>query len=128
MFCPCPNFRTSSFILSILFLLSSANLIPQVSNDTGQDAFSVQNLHGRFGQVRSSDRTQIGSKLTFVSRARDSEEYSDCKLICGTHEFKLHKIILMTQSEYFRSAFKKGAFKVRMLYNRLENECCVNML
>ena len=67
-------------------------------------------------------------EANIVSRARVSEEYSDCKLICGTDEFKLHKIILITQSEYFRSAFKKGAFKVRMLYSRLENEFCPNML
>ena len=67
-------------------------------------------------------------EANIVSRARVSEEYSDCKLICGTHEFKLHKIILATQSDYFESAFKKGAFKVRMLYSRLENEFCPNML
>jgi hypothetical protein len=47
-----------------------------------------------------------------VFRAYVSGVHSDCKVICGPHEFKLHRIILMAQSGYFMSAFKKDSFKV----------------
>jgi len=45
-------------------------------------------------------------------RLRESEELSDCKLICGPYHFNLHKVILASQSDYFKAAFKQGTFKV----------------
>lgn len=47
------------------------------------------------------------------TRFHDSEEFSDCKIICGSYHFNVHKIILSVQSEYFRAALKRSTFKVR---------------
>lgn len=49
------------------------------------------------------------------NRLHQSEEFSDCKLICGPYNFNLHKVILASQSDYFRTAFKQGTFEVMML-------------
>jgi len=67
-------------------------------------------------KVQRPSNTNFISKLTLFYRAFVCEEHSDCKLICGPHEFKLHKIVLMLQSGYFRNAFKKGTFKVYTRY------------
>ena len=50
------------------------------------------------------------------TRLRDSEELSDCTLICGPYHFNLHKFALASQSDYFKTAFKKGTFKVWSRY------------
>ena len=52
--------------------------------------------------------------MTDSSRTRlhQSEEFSDCKLICGPYHFNLHKVILASKSDYFKAAFKHGTFKV----------------
>lgn len=47
------------------------------------------------------------------TRFHISEEFSDCKIICGPYHFNVHKIILSVQSDYFRAALKRGTFKVR---------------
>jgi hypothetical protein len=46
------------------------------------------------------------------SRLRDTEEHSDCKVICGPYHYNLHKTVLVAQSEYSRAALKPGNFKV----------------
>ena len=33
------------------------------------------------------------------NRLHQSEEFSDCKLICGPYNFNLHKVILASQSD-----------------------------
>jgi hypothetical protein len=45
------------------------------------------------------------------SRLRNTEEHSDCKVICGPYQYNLHKAVLVGQSEYFRAALKPGNFK-----------------
>lgn len=49
-------------------------------------------------------------------RLHESEEYSDCKIICGQYQFNVHKLVLASQSEYFKTAFKKDSFKANMLH------------
>jgi hypothetical protein len=49
---------------------------------------------------------------SLISRLHQSEEFSDCKLICGPYHFNLHKVILASQTDYFKAAFRQGAFKV----------------
>ena len=39
--------------------------------------------------------------------------YSDLTIKCGKHTFHVHKNIVFTRSEYFATACKPGAFKVR---------------
>ncbi|KAF2431361.1 hypothetical protein EJ08DRAFT_184804 [Tothia fuscella] len=41
----------------------------------------------------------------------DSGAYADATIRCGTREFKIHKAIVCTQSEFFVNAFKQQAFK-----------------
>ncbi|KAM0708098.1 hypothetical protein Q7P35_004747 [Cladosporium inversicolor] len=49
--------------------------------------------------------------MSGLAKLHQSEEFSDCTLICGPCYFNLHKVILASQSDYFRAAFKHGAFK-----------------
>ena len=41
-----------------------------------------------------------------------SEEHSDCTIICGPYHFKVHKLAIGAQSEYFRIALKANTFQV----------------
>lgn len=41
----------------------------------------------------------------------DTGEHSDLTIICGSRTFKVHKIVLGAQSEYFRAACRTDAFK-----------------
>ena len=54
----------------------------------------------------------VESKADIDISLRDSEELSDCQLICGPYHFNLHKVVLASHSDYFRIAFKTGTFKV----------------
>jgi hypothetical protein len=41
-----------------------------------------------------------------------TEEDSDCTIVCGPYHFKVHKILIGSHSEYFRTALKANNFKV----------------
>lgn len=41
----------------------------------------------------------------------DSEQFSDCTIVCGPCQFKAHKFLLSTHSEYFSKAFQIDTFK-----------------
>jgi len=56
-----------------------------------------------------------GLELTF-HRVHDAGDFSDCKIVCGWYEANVHKVVLGTQSDYFKTAFKKGTFKVCQPY------------
>ncbi|KAL1586300.1 hypothetical protein WHR41_05568 [Cladosporium halotolerans] len=46
-----------------------------------------------------------------LSQVHESEQHSDCTIVCGPYHFKVHKVILAIQSKYFKTAFKNGTFK-----------------
>lgn len=56
------------------------------------------------------------SNAELFGRLHQSEEFSDCKVICGPYHFKLHKVILASHSDYFKTAFKTGTFKASPSY------------
>lgn len=50
-------------------------------------------------------------------RFYENEAFSDCKVVCGQYAFKLHKVILCSQSGFFMTALKSGTFKVSYSLN-----------
>jgi len=51
-------------------------------------------------------------KLTVPSSYKYGE-FSDCKIICGSYEFDVHKVIICGHSDYFKISLKQNTFKVR---------------
>lgn len=68
---------------------------------------------------KASPRKSYPPMLSIVIKAdidtslRESEELSNCKSMCGPYHFNLHEAVLASHSDYFRTAFKTGTFKVR---------------
>lgn len=54
----------------------------------------------------------FASNTDLFTRLHQSQEFSDCKIVCGPYHFNLHKVILASHSDYFKTAFKTGTFKV----------------
>jgi hypothetical protein len=58
-------------------------------------------------------------ELTAPPRLRETEQFSDYKVVCGPYQFNLHKAVLSSQSEYFRVALKSGTFKLPLAISEL---------
>jgi hypothetical protein len=58
---------------------------------------------------------------TEFGRLFDSGEYSDLKLVCEGREFKVHKVVVCTQSPVLAAAVR-GPFQVRQSAARGEVE------
>ena len=88
----------------------------QSTRKHGQPGFPPQERPhqvGRFASLFPKLARCIADGSSY--RLHESEEFSDCKLICGPYHFNLHRVILASQSDYFRAAFKQGTFKVMLL-------------
>ncbi|OQO06152.1 hypothetical protein B0A48_08740 [Cryoendolithus antarcticus] len=46
-----------------------------------------------------------------IAGLRNIDELCDFEIKCGSYSFKVHKVILAAQSEYFRTVFKTGGFE-----------------
>jgi len=56
--------------------------------------------------VTSSDIANVNGRLS------GDEDYPDLTVTCGPNIFKVHKAIVCPRSEYFKTACRKGCFKV----------------
>ena len=53
-----------------------------------------------------------------LHRLNTDTKYSDLTIVCGERRFRVHKVIVCTQSEFFRAACEKGAFVVSISLRR----------
>lgn len=54
----------------------------------------------------------IESPINFLCRLKTSADYFDLTITCGGKEFKVHRAVVCSQSDFFDAACK-GSFKVR---------------
>ncbi|KAK6429298.1 hypothetical protein LTR95_014556 [Oleoguttula sp. CCFEE 5521] len=57
----------------------------------------------------AATRTEAMRKA--IAGLHSNDELCDFEIKCGSYSFKVHKVVLAAQSEYFRTVFKAGRFK-----------------
>lgn len=67
----------------------------------------------RLCRVSVSSATASDCQTDCMLRLYKTSEGSDCKIICGSYTFDAHRVVLRSQSEFFKTALKSGTFKVR---------------
>ena len=71
-------------------------------------AFRVKNTIDEYVTVQI-----FGALIDNLCRCFMSGKYSDLRILCGAeHEFKVHKIVICPQSEYFSKVVDEARFKV----------------
>ena len=82
----------------------------------GQHEWTSRSAEDWTGQVRSHTiwLSRTVADLPACSFFK-SEEFSDLTVTCGPCHFKVHKVIVCSQSQYFRTACQAGRFKVRSI-------------
>jgi hypothetical protein len=100
--------------------VANPNTSPQATARNGKHGSAIRRLKGGLRYVSVLHVTphiyihihDIGSMTNHRPSLHDTEEHSDCKVICGPYRYNIHKTVLVAQSEYFRAALKPGNFKV----------------